>query len=118
PSRYRFATFRLYGLARFSLATRAPAIREIALPIDRDQSNGEQYTVTFLVLATVASFIAVLLPLPAAVSIAIAIPLATFVVQVPILIVGGILPPGRHNAPVHGVLLMTMIAAASVWFAR
>ncbi len=117
PSRYRFAIFRLYALVRLATSTREPGA-VIALQIDRDQSNEEQYGIALLVLGTVVSYLAALLPLIPPVAIVVALPLAGLALQVPVYIAGSLLPKGRHNTAINGVILMTLIAAASVFFAR
>jgi hypothetical protein len=117
PSRYRFAIFRLYALLRLAMSSSESGGGEI-LQIDRDQSNEEQYAVALLVFVTVASYLAVLLPLVLPVAVAIAIPLAGLAVQVPVYITGSLLPARRDHASINGIVLMTIIAAASVFFAR
>jgi hypothetical protein len=118
PSRYRFAIFRLYALVRLALSMQDTREADIALQIDRDQSNEEQYAVALLVLGTATSYLAVLLPVVTMVAIAIAIPLAGLAVQVPTFIVGSLLPDGRDNASINGIVLMSILTAASVYFMR
>jgi hypothetical protein len=118
PSRHRFAIFRLYGLLRLAMATNEAGSADIALTIDRDQSNDEQYAVALLVFATVTSYLAVLLPFVTPVAIAMAIPLSGFAVQVPVFIVGSLLPRWRNNLSINSVVLMATITAASIYFAR
>ncbi len=118
PSRYRFAIFRLYALLRLTMSTEDTSGADIALQIDRDQSNEEQYTVALLVLGTATSYLAVLLPMVTPVAIAIAIPVAAFAVQMPACIVGSLLPDGRDNASINGIVMMSILAAASVFFMR
>jgi hypothetical protein len=85
PSRHRFAIARLFAFARLQHGARSTAERpeHLILAIDRDQSASEAHTVAIWVFVTTASYLAALLPLPAPLAIAAAIPLASLAIHIP-----------------------------------
>jgi len=118
PSRHRFAAFRLYALLRL-LTVRPEAIEgEDVLPIDRDQSAHEQYTVAAWVYLTAVGYVTALLPLVTPLAIVIALPVAAVALHVPLLLLGVVLPRWTPHESVHAKVLMTVLAAVSLWFAQ
>jgi hypothetical protein len=88
PSRHRFALARLIAFVR--LRSERPAAdrpEHLVLPIDRDQSAVEVYTIAVWVFLTTASYFAASLPLPLLLAILAAIPLTFLALHVPV--VGG-----------------------------
>lgn len=118
PSRYRFAIGRLYALLRLATAKPVETDVEYVLPLDRDQSAYEQYGVAIWVYVTAVAYIAALLPLIRPVAIVVAMPIAAVALHVPLLLVGATLPKWTPYARVHAKVLMTVMAALSLWFAQ
>jgi hypothetical protein len=84
PARHRFAITRLivFAVGRY-IPSRMNA-EHMLLAVDRDQSAIENYTISILFLATSACYVGAALPLSLAWSIVLAIPIAAFVIQLPI----------------------------------
>ena len=106
PARHQFALGRLIAslMQRFATAPRLD-VDHLLLAVDREQSAVENYTVSVWFWLSTACYLAAVLPLHPAVAVAIAIPLAAFVVQVPLYL--------GANRPV----LMFLYFCASVYFA-
>jgi hypothetical protein len=92
PSRHRFALAKLVAFAhlRRSELQTTDGPDHLILPIDRDQSAAESYAVAIWMFLTVAAYLAATLPLPLPLSIIVAIPLASIVLHIPI-VVGGLI---------------------------
>jgi hypothetical protein len=118
PSRHRFAAFKLYALLRLATARPQPTDTEFVLPIERDQSAHEQYTVSVWIYLTAVTYVTALLPLIVPVAIVLPIPIAAVVLHVPLLLVGAMLPRWTPHESVHAKVLMTVMAAVSFWFAQ
>jgi len=118
PSRHRFALFRLYALLRLLRATTEPTATELVLPIDRDQSAHEQYTVGAWIYLTAVAYVAALLPVVTPLALVLAIPIAAVALHVPLLLLGAVLPRWTPHESLHAKVLMTVLAAGSFWFAQ
>jgi hypothetical protein len=90
PSRHRFALAQLVAFTR--LRRGEPRIANgpdhLILPIDRDQSASESYAVAIWVFVTAAAYLAAILPMPLPLAIIVAIPLASIVLHLPIVLGG------------------------------
>ena len=105
PARHHFALARLIASVMHRFGAPPPMhVDHLLLPIDPYQSAVENYSVSVWFWLTTACFLAAVLPLHPAVAIAIAIPLAAFVVQVPLYF-------GATQ-----LVLMTLYFCASVYF--
>src|SRR5438067_1648368 len=102
PSRHRFALSRLIAFAIHRRVHPKMTVDHLLLAIDRDQSAIETYALSTWVLVASICYVAALLPLPAAASIVLAIPIAWFLLQLPI-------PLGANSA----VLLLIQFCAAA-----
>lgn len=103
PSRFHFALFRLFAIARMS--SMEPRTRPgIIVAIDRYQSTFENYTISAWYFATVSCFFAALMPLPVAIAV------ASFVVQIPIYVVG-------RGQRVNTIIFMSAATLAAVYLA-
>jgi len=102
PSRHRFALSRLIAFAIHGRVHPAMNVDHLLLAIDRDQSAIETYAMSIWVLVVSVCYVAAVLPLSPAVSIALAIPIAWFLLQLPI-------PFGANSA----VLLLIQFCAAA-----
>jgi hypothetical protein len=93
PSRHRFALAQLIAFVRLRRSEHpiANAADHLILPIDRDQSAAEAYTVAIWVFVTVAAYLAAILPMSLPLAIIAAIPLASIVLHLPIVLGGPIL---------------------------
>jgi hypothetical protein len=93
PSRHRFALAQLVAFARLRRREQqnADAPDHLILPIDRDQSAAEAYAVAVWLFVTVSAYLAALLPMPLPLAIIVAIPLASIVLHIPIVVGGPIL---------------------------
>jgi hypothetical protein len=118
PSRHRFAMFRLYGLLRLLTATVQKPENELVLPIHRDQSAHEQYSVAAWIYITAVAYVAALLPLVTPVAILVAMPIAGVALHVPLLLLGSTLPRWTPHESLHAKVLMTVMAGLSFWFAQ
>src|SRR5262249_25819176 len=85
PSRHQFALSKLIASLTGRLR-RTPQldVDHLLLAIDREQSAVENYTVSVWFWLTTACYLAAVLPLRPWLAIAITIPLAAFVVQIPL----------------------------------
>ena len=90
PSRHRFALAQLVAFARLRRGEQqlANAPDHLILHVDRDQSAAEAYAVAIWVFVTVAAYIAAILPIPVPLAIIVAIPLASIVLHLPIVLGG------------------------------
>ena len=102
PSRHRFALSRLIAYMLHGRIHPKMDVDHLLLAIDRDQSAIETYAMSAWVLVVSVCYVAALLPLPAAVSIGLAIPIAWILVQLPI-------PLGANST----VLLLIQFCAAA-----
>lgn len=102
PSRHRFALTRLIALIMHKRARAKMTVDHLLLTIDRDQSAMETYALSIWVLLASSCYIAAVLPLPAAWSIVLGIPIAAFLLQLPI-------PFGATSA----ILLLIQFCAAA-----
>jgi hypothetical protein len=93
PSRHRFALAQLVAFARLRQSDQQieNAPDHLILPIDRDQSAAEVYAVAVWVFVTVAAYLTALLPMPLPLAIIAAIPLASVILHLPIVLGGPIL---------------------------
>jgi hypothetical protein len=119
PSRYNFAIFRLIAYARMRGAT--TELRDVTLIVDRNQNNLESYGIAAWVTLTVVCYLAGTLfatwPLPLA--LLAAVPVAITLLELPILVVGVCLLRRReNNIGLHSVVVMSLLIAAALYFAR
>jgi hypothetical protein len=93
PSRHRFALAQLVAFTRLrrSAQQSTSAPDHLILSIDRDQSAAESYAVAIWVFVTAATYFAATLPMPLPLAFIVAIPLASIVLHLPIVIGGPIL---------------------------
>ena len=117
PSRFNFAIFRLYAFLRMRSAKPEP--RDVALVLDRNQSAMESYLIAAWSVLTVACYLAETLldawPLPLA--FLAAIPLVTYMFEIPIILVGTTVLRERNNLGTQSRLLMTLLSATSLYIA-
>jgi hypothetical protein len=85
PSRHQFALARLVAslMQRF-VAPPKMNVDHLLLAVDREQDAVENYTVSVWFWLSAACYLAAVLPLHPVLAIVIAIPLAAFVVQIPL----------------------------------
>lgn len=102
PSRHRFALSRLIAWAIHARVHPKMQVDHLLLAIDRDQSAIETYAMSIWVFVVSICYVASVLPLPAAASIALAIPIAWILLQLPI-------PLGANST----VLLLIQFCAAA-----
>lgn len=118
PSRFNFALFRLYAYVRMKLARPEPA--DVSLVIDRNQNPIESAVLSAWTTATLACYAAGTLladwPLPLA--LLAGIPVAITCLEIPIVLIGVPLRHRAYNIPLHSFVLMTLMIAAALYFAR
>ena len=118
PSRFNFALFRLFAFLR--MKTAAPEPRDVALVIDRHQNNVESFTLAAWVTLTVTCYAAGTLfaswPLPLALPAGILV--AITCLEIPIVTVGLIVRRTQDNIALNSVVLMSLLIAAALYFAR
>jgi hypothetical protein len=120
PSRHHYALFRLYAYLRLRRAQPEP--KNVALFIDRDQSAGEQFSVSVWILLMVFCFVAGELfePWPLPLAFAAAVPVTLILIGLPLYVVGLLLPLVRvplkhHVAGVDAGYLLLIFAGALVY---
>jgi len=117
PSRFRFALFRLFAYVRMRAAR--PELRDVSLTIDPDQNNIESQligiwatlTLTCYAVGTVFASWPIVLAIPAGVFVAITC------LEIPIVVLG-LLRTRSNNISLNSVVLMTLLLAAALYFAR
>ena len=118
PTRFNFAIFRLFAFVRMKTAT--PDARDVALVIDRNQNNIESFTLAAWTTLTVTCYIAATLfaswPLPLA--LLAGVPIAITCLEIPIITVGLIVRRTENNIGLNSVVLMSLLLAAALYFAR
>ena len=123
PSRHRFALAQLVAFARLRRGEPqdADSPDHLILPIDRDQSAAESYAVAVWVFLTVAAYLAATLPMPLPLAIIVAIPLASIVIHIPI-VVGGLtlrlLLGDNDHVKIVSVGTMSLLIAWSFYVTR
>lgn len=124
PSRYHFALFRLGAYMRLRRAKPEPR-PGLALGIDHDQSAFESYSASFWLLATVSCYFFVELArhLVWPVALLLSIPMASFAIQIPLYLSGGLIlpfftPDGfTGHAKVNSVLTFVVQLGAASYYA-
>ena len=118
PSRFNFAIFRLIAYARMRGATPEP--RDVSLIVDPNQNNLESHLLAAWTTLTVACYAAGTLfagwPLPLA--LLVAVPVAITCLEIPIIVVGVALRRRENNIGLNSVVLMSLLIAAALYFAR
>lgn len=118
PSRFNFALFRLFAWVRMRFAKPQP--RDVSLIIDRNQNNLESYSLAAWATLTVTCYAAGTLfeswPLPLA--LLGGVPVAITCLEIPIVAVGLILRRRENNIGLNSVVLMSLLIAAALYFAR
>jgi hypothetical protein len=118
PSRFNFALFRLYAFLRMKTARPEPA--EVALVIDRNQNPIESAVLSTWTTATLTCYAAGTLfeawPLPLA--LLAGVPVAITCLEIPIVSIGLVLRHRENNIPLNSFVLMSLLIAAAVYFAR
>lgn len=118
PSRFNFALFRLFAYVRMKRAQPEPA--DVALVIDRNQNNIESFTLAAWSTLTLTCYAAGTLfaswPLPLA--LLAGVPVAITCLEIPIVTVGLIVRRSENNIGLNSVVLMSLLIAAAVMFAR
>ncbi len=123
PSRHRFALAQLVAFARLRRSEHpiANAPDHLILPIDRDQSAAEVYAVAIWVFVTVATYFAAILPIPLPLAIIAAIPLASIILHLPIVLGGPILRlilGDNDHIKIVSVATMSLLIVWSFYIAR
>jgi hypothetical protein len=123
PSRHRFALAQLIAFARLRRGEQQDASipDHLILAVDRDQSAAEVYAVAVWVFVTVAAYLAAFLSIPLPLAIIAAIPLASIVLHVPIVVGGPILRLilGDHDhVKIVSVGTMFLLTVWSFYVAR
>ncbi|HEX8408083.1 MAG TPA: hypothetical protein VF883_04425 [Thermoanaerobaculia bacterium] len=117
PGRFNFGLFRLYAFIRMKTATPEP--RDVALVIDRNQNRIESFIIGSWATLTLACYASETLfaswPLPLALLAGIVAGL-TFL-QIPIIAVGLMRRTEKNNG-LNSVVLMTLLVALAIHFAR
>ena len=118
PSRFNFALFRLIAYARMRGAEPEP--RDVSLMIDPNQNNLESHLLGAWATLTVACYAAGTLfdswPLPLA--LLAGVPVAITCFEIPIVLVGLSLRRRENNIGLNSVVLMSLLIAAALYFAR
>jgi hypothetical protein len=117
PSRFNYALFRLVAYVR--MRTIRPEWRDVSLMIDRNQNNLESHligawttlTLTCYAVGTIFRSWPVALAIPAGVVVAITC------LEIPIIVMGVLLRK-RENIGLNSVVMMTLLIAAALYFAR
>ena len=110
-ARHHFAFFRLLALALPRPARDDRALR----PLDRDQSAFESYSLALIVWLTAACY--VYAAIPNAIGAIIALPIVPLLLQLPMYVARLILPSGRAHHDANARLVLTILLAASAYFA-
>ena len=117
PSRFHFALFRLFAYVRMRLAK--PEHADVSLIIDRDQNNLESPLLSAWATLTITCWIAGTLfaswPLPLA--LLAAVPVAITCLEIPIVTIG-LLRKRENNIALTSVVMMSLLIAAALYFAR
>jgi hypothetical protein len=118
PSRFNFAIFRLFAYMR--MRRMKPEPRDVSLIIDRNQNNLESHTLSTWTTLTVTCYAAATLfeswPLPLA--LLAGVPVAITCLEIPIVTIGIILRRRENNIGLNSVVLMALLIAAALYFAR
>ena len=118
PARFNFALFRLYAFVRMKTATPEP--RDVVVVIDRNQNRVESFTIGAWATLTLACYASETLfaswPLPLALLAGIVAGI-TFL-QIPMFPVGLIVRRTEQNNGLNSVVLMTLLVALAIHFAR
>lgn len=118
PSRFRFALFRLIAYVRMRGAK--PERRDVTLVLDRDQNNIESFGVCAWTTLTLTCYVAGTLfdhwPLPLA--LAAGVPVAVTCLELVIVAAGVALRRRGNNLRVNSVVLLSLLIAAALYFAR
>lgn len=118
PSRHNFALFRL--AAFLGLQRARPEHRDVILVIDRHQSATETWMVLWWLTLTLACYLAATLfaGWHVAIAIAIALPLAFALLEVPAIVSALTFARfSRNGIRVNGMVVMLLFTAASAYFA-
>jgi hypothetical protein len=110
-ARHHFAFFRLLALALPRPASDGRALR----PLDRDQSAFESYSLALIVWLTAACY--VYAAIPNAIGAIIALPVVPILLQLPMFATRLILPSGQAHHDANARLVLTILLAASAYFA-
>ena len=118
PSRFHYALFRLYAFVRMKAAK--PELADVSLVIDRNQNPIESAVLSTWTTATLACYAAGTLfaswPLPLA--LLAGVPVAITCLEIPIVTLGLLLRHRQNNIPLQSFVLMSLLIAAAVYFAR
>lgn len=118
PSRFNFAFFRLLAYVRMRRAKPEP--RDVSLIIDPNQNNLESHLLAAWTTLTVTCYAAETLfeswPLPLA--LLAGIPVAITCLEIPIVAIGVALRRRENNIGLNSVVLMSLLIAAALYFAR
>lgn len=118
PTRFQFSLFRLWALVRFRTA-RDEGSQNMFLAIESGQSAIESYSVAVFALAATACYLAAALSgiLPPVLAAGISLALAGWVLQVPLFVVGPLLPRNRNNQGIVSAATLGCLLAASAFAA-
>ena len=118
PARFNYALFRLYAFLRMKTAKPEPA--DVSLVLDRNQNPIESAVLSTWTTATLMCYAAETLfdawPLPLA--LLAGIPVAITALEIPIVALGVPLRNRGYNIPLHSFVLMSLLTAAALYFAR
>lgn len=115
PSRFNFALFRLCAFLR--LRSMRPEPADVALVVDRHQSAAENFVTGGWVWLTLSTLVAGWLSLAWALPWALlcAIPFALAILQILVLLLGGLLRPRGNNLQRNSMLFFMLMTGASLW---
>lgn len=116
PSRFQFATMRLVAAVRLATMRRRPPGEPIMLAVERGQSAFENHAVSVLLWIATSMFSAAALQprLPWWIALPLAAAGAPWLLQLPLMITGLVLPSGNHQR-INGAVILALLLAAAVW---
>lgn len=118
PSRFNFALFRLIAYAR--MRGTKPEPRDVSLILDRNQNNLESHLLSAWTTLTVACYAAGTLfdEWPVALALLAGVPVAITCLEIPIVAIGLALRRRENNIGLNSIVLMSLLIAAALYFAR
>jgi hypothetical protein len=118
PSRFNYALFRLYAFVRMKLAKPEPA--DVSLVIDRNQNPTESAVLAAWTTATLACYASGTLfaSWPLALGLLAGVPVAITCLEIPIIAIGLPLRHRENNILLNSFVLMSLLIAAALYFAR
>jgi len=117
PSRFHYAIFRLIAYVKMRGAK--PRYGDVSLILDSHQNNLESYLIAAWATLTVTCYVAgtLLASWPLALALVVAVPVAITCLEIPIVVVG-LVRRRENNIGLNSVLVMSLLIAAALYFAR